>query len=216
MKQALATDARTSLLDAAETLFGSVGLQASVRDITAAAGVNLAAVNYHFQSKEKLIGAVLERRAAPVNAERLQMLDEYEAEAAGNPVAVEKILTAFLIPTREIMDEHPQFLRFAGRVITDPGEGMREVLAAQFGEVAQRFHSALCRALHPLPPEEVWLRLGFMLGSVIYVWTNGAALIGRLAGAEATGITSSAILERLIQYGAAGMRSGAGLEGGLL
>ena len=61
-------DTKTRILDAAEKLFGKSGFDAtSLRDITAEADVNLAAVNYHFQSKESLIDAVIARRIEPVN-----------------------------------------------------------------------------------------------------------------------------------------------------
>ena len=61
-------DTKSRILDAAEKLFGLNGFEAtSLRDITAEAQVNLAAVNYHFQSKDSLIDAVIARRIEPVN-----------------------------------------------------------------------------------------------------------------------------------------------------
>ena len=73
---------KTRLLDTAERLFAHHGIEAtSLRTITAEAGVNLAAVNYHFQSKEALMHAVIARRLDPINQRRLAMLDAYEAEA---------------------------------------------------------------------------------------------------------------------------------------
>src|SRR5882724_6771481 len=87
-------DTKTRILDAAEKLFGMNGLDAtSLRDITAEAQVNLAAVNYHFQSKESLIDAVIERRLGPVNRRRIEMLD-----AAGPSPSVEQVVDAFLTP----------------------------------------------------------------------------------------------------------------------
>lgn len=72
------------ILDAAERLFARDGFDAtSLRAITAEAKVNLAAVNYHFQSKEALVQAVIGRRLGPINVRRLELLDGYEAEAAG-------------------------------------------------------------------------------------------------------------------------------------
>src|SRR3984893_16949649 len=86
------------ILDAAEKLFSDNGFEAtSLRDITTDAQVNLAAVNYHFQSKDSLIDAVIARRVEPVNRRRLEMLD-----AAGPEATVEQILTAFLTPALEI------------------------------------------------------------------------------------------------------------------
>src|SRR5947208_16884641 len=63
------------ILDSAESLFMEHGFEAtSLRSITAAAAVNLAAVNYHFGSKEELFQAVLTRRLDPMNHARLSFL----------------------------------------------------------------------------------------------------------------------------------------------
>ena len=62
---ATAGNTKDRILDVAETLFADNGFAAtSLRDITREAGVNIAAVNYHFGSKDGLLGAVLERRIA--------------------------------------------------------------------------------------------------------------------------------------------------------
>src|SRR5436189_1754138 len=87
------------ILDAAESLFMEHGFEAtSLRSITAAAGVNLAAVNYHFGSKEELFQAVLTRRLDPMNHARLSLLTRLEAAAAPQPLSCEKILTALFVP----------------------------------------------------------------------------------------------------------------------
>src|SRR6476659_7818141 len=92
-----ATKAR--ILDAAEMLFMEHGFEAtSLRAITAAAAVNLAAVNYHFGSKEELFQSVLPRRLDPMNQRRLELLTRFEAEAAPKPLPCDRILSALLIP----------------------------------------------------------------------------------------------------------------------
>ena len=69
-------DTKARILDTAEKLFGINGFESvSLRDITTDASVNLAAVNYHFQSKDALIDAVIARRIEPLNARRLELLD---------------------------------------------------------------------------------------------------------------------------------------------
>ncbi|MEU5875983.1 TetR/AcrR family transcriptional regulator [Spirillospora sp. NPDC047279] len=56
------TDARQRLLDAAERLLREQGYERmSVRAVNKAAGMNPAAVHYHFGSKEELVTALLER-----------------------------------------------------------------------------------------------------------------------------------------------------------
>ena len=72
-------ETRTRILDAAEELFMQHGFEGtSMRLLTAKAGVNLAAVNYHFGSKDALIEAVFRRRLDPMNAERIAELDRLE------------------------------------------------------------------------------------------------------------------------------------------
>ena len=72
------------ILSAAEKLFADNGFSAvSLRKVTSAAGVNLAAVSYHFGSKDGLIEAVLRRNIEPINEERLRLLDLYESEKSG-------------------------------------------------------------------------------------------------------------------------------------
>ena len=67
---------RERILNAAELLFVEQGFEAtSLRQITTKAAANLAAVNYHFGSKQALIREVFERRLRVLNAERLAQLD---------------------------------------------------------------------------------------------------------------------------------------------
>src|SRR5215472_3578898 len=95
---------KTKILNTAERLFAHHGIEAtSLRAITAQAGVNLAAVNYHFQSKEALLHAVIARRVEPMNQKRLALLDASEAEAGPGPLPLEKVLDAFLRPVFEVL-----------------------------------------------------------------------------------------------------------------
>ena len=83
------------ILDTAEALFMEHGFEAtSLRSITATAAVNLAAVNYHFGTKEELFESVLTRRLDPMNQERVALLDQLERDAAPLPLSCERILMA--------------------------------------------------------------------------------------------------------------------------
>src|SRR5438876_1238178 len=115
----------TLLGAAAEQLFMEHGFEAtSLRQLTTAASVNLAAVNYHFGSKEELFQAVLTRRLDPMNQERIELLEKVERDAGGRPLSCEKILFAMLIPAlRLARDERrggKNFLRLLGRAYADP------------------------------------------------------------------------------------------------
>src|SRR5208337_1730678 len=91
------------ILDAAEELFMEHGFEAtSLRQITATACVNLAAVNYHFGCKEDLFEAVLTRRLDPMNQERVALLTHFEHASAPRPLSCEKILAAMFIPALKL------------------------------------------------------------------------------------------------------------------
>jgi AcrR family transcriptional regulator len=91
-------DTKNESLDAAEELLGEFGYSAtSLRNVIAKAQVNLAAVHYHFGSKPDLLDQVVLRKAGSINERRLQLLDQFEAEAAQDPPAsIIRRLVAFI------------------------------------------------------------------------------------------------------------------------
>ena len=167
-------DTKQKILNAAERLIAEQGYAAtSLRQIIAEAGVNLAAVHYHFGSKDELLSAVIERKVGPVNEKRLALLAEYEAEAKGAPIAVEKIFDAFLTPMGQAAGTHPQFVRVMGRVVA---EGMlRTILERTFPELQARFFGALRRSAPKMTDEEFEARIQFMIGVVSHTMCGPAS-----------------------------------------
>jgi len=93
------TETKQKILDTAERLFGIRGIAAtSLRHIIAEAGVNLAAIHYHYGSKEELLDEVVMRKAGPVNEARLRSWTGMRRKPGSGPLAVEKVLEAFLAP----------------------------------------------------------------------------------------------------------------------
>src|SRR3954449_8585545 len=93
-------ETRTRILDVAEELFMLHGFEGtSMRVLTARAGVNLAAVNYHFGSKDALIEALFRRRLDPMNAARIGQLERLETDSKGRPLSAEQIIRAFVGPS---------------------------------------------------------------------------------------------------------------------
>jgi AcrR family transcriptional regulator len=190
-------DTKTRILNAAEKLFGLNGFDAtSLRDITAEAQVNLAAVNYHFQSKDSLIDAIIERRLGPVNRRRLGMLD-----AAGPSPSVEQIVNAFLSPLlmMEVLTAGP----FVGRVFSNPSLFVERVYKKHLIEVVKRFTDAIGAALPELSPEECFWRLQFMGGSMSHVLVL-SQVMPLMSGQP---FDRAAVMERLVPFLAAGLRA---------
>jgi len=94
---------RTRLLDVAETMFAANGFAStSVREITDAAGTNLGAINYHFQSKENLYAEVFRRRIARVHEQFLAALRDSEAATGGDlDGTLSALARAFMSPHTE-------------------------------------------------------------------------------------------------------------------
>ena len=161
------SDTRSKILDTAERLFGDRGYDAtSLRQIIAAAGVNLAAIHYHFGSKEELLDAMILRKAEPVNEQRLALLDCVLAQAGSGTVAIERVLEAFMEPMSTAADQNPQFVRVMGRL---HAEGvLPSVVQRHFQAVILRFRAALQRALPELPDVELNWRMHFMLGAMAH------------------------------------------------
>jgi AcrR family transcriptional regulator len=194
------SDTKTRILEAAERLFGMNGFDAvSLREITAEAKVNLAAVNYHFQSKEALVNAAIARRIEPLNTRRLALLD-----AAGPNPNVEQILDAFLRPIFEI-DPKP-LGPLIGRVLSNPEMFVDRIFNVHLAPLAKRFLEAFARALPDVPLQEVAWRQHFMIGIMTHTLVWGE-IISRISSGLCDSSDRNALLQRTIQFLAAGFRA---------
>ena len=203
----MATDTKERILDTAEGLFAEHGFPAtSMRDITNAAGVNLAAINYHFGSKESLLIAVLQRRTLPINTARLSRLDALEAAADGRPVETELLVRAFLTPLFDTWgawgDEAPKFLRLVGRVHAEVDQELRAKFMELFDTVFLRFRDAFQRSRPELNATEVHWRVGFLIGSMAYTMMWGASVV---ATDPRVRREPEEVLEALVHFAVGGM-----------
>lgn len=99
-------DTREALLDAAEQMFSTFSVEgASMRAISAAAGLTHAAVNYHYPTKDLLLDAVLSRRGEAVARRCGELLQALE-ETGGKPTARD-LIRAVLIPHVELLQRDP-------------------------------------------------------------------------------------------------------------
>jgi AcrR family transcriptional regulator len=206
-----AEDTRERILDAAEALFAERGISGTaLRTITKAAHANLASVHYHFGSKESLLDAVVERRARPINRERLRTLEALERAAVETPLAVEDILNAFLLPgvqTLEAMpDKREQLTRLVARIEAQPPEVVEALFRKHFGSVGKRFVEAMQRALPHLPKETVSDRFRFAGGILSYVFSGNFDL-DLIPDHPPHAASMAEKLEQVIGFLAAGLRA---------
>jgi AcrR family transcriptional regulator len=209
---ATSADTKTRILDAAESLFMEHGFEAtSLRSLTTAAGVNLAAVNYHFGTKEELFQAVLTRRLDPMNQERIDLLQRVEREAVGRALSCEKILFAMLIPALRLARDEKRggknFLRLLGRAYADPAPFIRHFLSAQYGDMIGLYKEAFLKALPHLSRQELTWRLHFVMGALSYTLagTDALKLFAQMTAVEQ--YDDELLLQRLAPFLVAGLKA---------
>ena len=198
------------MLDAAARLFAERGIAGvGLRAITAAAGANIAAVNYHFGSKEGLLEALFERRAKPIAEARLRLLEACATDGARPPMLVQ-ILEAFLRPAfilgTEPDREGEAFVRLRARMAIETETVARRILSRAFDASSLRFIEALVAALPELTREEVEWRFHFLLGTMAYTMANNGRIQSLTAGRCDPG-NQEAALRHLVPFLAAGFRS---------
>ena len=209
LAEAPVSDTRDRILDTAERLFAAHGFDGtSLRQITEAAAVNLAAVNYHFGSKEDLYSQVFVRRIVPINIRRNAMLDVAEAEArrAGRVVSLAEIFASFIRPVFEMAERAPSFLRLLGRNIGAPPPFMAAVIEAQFRPLINRYGLALRAALPHVPPQTLFWRMHFVVGATLHCASHHFT-IEQLSGGLCRTTEAEQMIQQLIDFSVAGMNA---------
>lgn len=206
------TAPKLRLIEAAEKLFAEHGFDVvSVRDITQAAGGNVAAVNYHFGSRDGLVSVVMTRYLTPVNEERLARLLTAEQKWAGKAVPVKEVVDAFVRPIVTHMDKselsESLYLRLVGRIFGSHGNGIPAEIEARINVSIDRFTQALGKALPTLGEADLVWRLHFVVGAMIHMLTHGEALQRLSQGAAGTP-GMDVTLSRFLRFAAAGLREG--------
>ncbi len=199
---------RDRILDAAEKLFAAHGLDApSLRDITTAAKVNLAAVNYHFGTKDDLICAVFDRLLAPISSRRQQLLDDVLA-GSRNP-SVERILEAFIRPVIEAAyfpdGLQARFVPLIGRIFSDRRDLTERIIVESILPVGLQFMKLLERVLPHLTQLDMAWRKHFTIGAMAHV-VAADHLFRLLAPKQEMG-TADEVVKQLVAFCAAGLRA---------
>lgn len=194
------------ILGVAEALFARHGFAgASLRQVTAAAKVNLAAVNYHFGSKESLIEEVFRRRLDELSRHRLSALAEVKADPGRT---LEDVLAAFIRPALEqSMDSAggAAFVRVLARAYAEHDERLRKFLSDNYGHVLREFAAAFAELLPQLDREELYWRLDIVAGALTYAMADFGMIKRRAATTEETHRERTA--QHLIRFAAAGLRA---------
>lgn len=166
-------DSRKRILDATESIFIAHGYKGtSMRQIASQAKVSLAAMNYHFGSKEGLIREVIRRRLDCLSDECLRQLDALETEAAGSPLKPSQIVDAFFGTFVRLpqMPNHGGLvaLRLLGHTLVDSSEFIHTFLSHESAHLVGRYKAALFLAMPDVPKTEIAWRFHLLLGAMSY------------------------------------------------
>lgn len=198
------------ILDAAVVLFAEKGFEeASVRDITRRAGVNLAAINYHFGSRDALVQAVAERYFTPLTRELERRFDDLSAEKQ-LPEA-EELVEAVILSMLKAVERDPQgislFLALISYAYQGPQGELRQFLIRRYASSFKRFLYQLRRAMPRLSDDEFIWRCHFLLGTLVLP-LSCHEVVGEIEQSYSrTTSNLSLTLHRLVPVLAAGLRA---------
>jgi AcrR family transcriptional regulator len=197
---------KATLLDHAEAMFATHGYDGvSLRELTREARTNLASVNYHFGSKEKLFEEVVLRRVRPMNQRRVAALQQVMEDAGNAAPPLAKVLEAFARAC--VMgsgNAHRESLRrMAVRMFMDADPLMKPIFEREFFPVARQFRAAMAKACPKLSQQHVDHGLVFFAGAMINLMAAEKKLAALLPSDEPRP-SDEEMLQRLVRFGVAG------------
>lgn len=204
------SDTKTRILDAAEKLFAERGFsETSLRLITSKAEVNLASVNYHFGSKKELIRAVLARYLdvfMPLATSELSQLRE-----GGQQIPLQTVFSVLVNPLLELNKLRPDgttlFLQLLGRGYIESQGHLRWFITTHYGEHLAFFVDAVSESAPEIPKAEMFWRLHFTLGTIVFTMASADALMEIAAADFDEQNDIEAVIRKVIPYMAAGVKA---------
>lgn len=200
---------KNKILDAAEVLFADKGFNGtSLREITSQAEVNLAAVNYHFGSKKELIKDVMSRYMNELSPRLETSLHTLCLDDEVQPTLID-VFSAFLEPLLHLNSFKENgtstFLQLLGRGYTDSQGFLRWFLTTQYPGVFTNFTQAVQKAYPELSKEEMFWRLHFTMGTIIFTMSSSDALIDIAQNDFDRQVDIAGVIKQVIPYVAAGV-----------
>ncbi len=196
------------ILGAAEELFAQYGFAGtSLRQVTSHADVNIAAVNYHFGSKENLVNEIFRRRMDEMTAARLGQLEQARS---AQPDDLRAVLAAFVEPALALAQDRQSggaFVRVIARAYAEKNDNLRKFLSDHYGHVLREFGKAIGACVPGLSKEELYWRLDFLAGSLTYAMADFGLIKRPPNISEAEHRRKAA--QELIHFAEAGFRASA-------
>jgi AcrR family transcriptional regulator len=191
---------RDRILRTAERLFAERGFNGvSVRELAAAAQVNIASIGYHFKSKEGLLSEVYRRHCEPMIEERLRGLEASSRLRGKAKVAA--IIEAFIRPALAQVEaeDGETFIRLRAVLSGENSELLEKLVAENFDQSSTAFIDELCACLPHLTRTDVCWRFHFLLGAIYYT-AAGPHRITAFSNGRCDPSDTEAVIKELVPF----------------
>lgn len=207
------TETVDRILDTAELLFAEKGFsETSLRMITSKAKVNLAAVNYHFGSKNDLIQAVFTRFLGPLSKLMEEGLKEKGWELNDEFVPdLEELLRLYTQSLLRIPTSHENgvsiFMRLLGLAYTQSQGHLRKYLENEYARPFRLFMTLVKRCTPELSTEERFWRTQFTMGALAFTMSSIQPLSEILENKSGAKADPEKVVNYLVPFLLAGLRA---------
>lgn len=200
---------RENILDIAEIEFASRGFTGtSLRDIAERAEVNQAMINYYFGTKQQLFEEVFKRRGLQISQRRNELLDTLEKGAKAPNI--NSLVHAFLAPAFAMRDEGPgglAFVRLQARLHFEPEELAINLRRDVYDQSTRRYVQAFIRVLPKVDPADIYWRMTFMIGSLVYMLSGLYRIEDISEGKYRGGVISEEVIDRMASFMVSGLEA---------
>ncbi len=177
---------RERILDAAEVLFAEHGFHGtSMRDVAQESEARLALVAYHFGTKDTLFEKVVERRAAFMAHQRMQLLDAARTQAATGTIPLEDLVKGYVYPFVERSTRGGRGWKHYSLLVARASNApdYAKVIGVHYNAVARQFVAEFCRTLPSVEEERIYHAFSFMVGTMLSLVAEPGRLESLSSGA---------------------------------
>lgn len=197
---------KDQILDIAERHFAIYGFAGtSLRGIIKEAKVNVAAVAYHYGTKEELFNAVIQRFAMPVVERQLMLLDE---RISSSELSLRDILLSFYTPPVQLVKskgvQGEALSMLLGRAQTEP-EPVFSMVDKHYAVCRSRYINAFRHVLPKATDAELHWYFEFMLSLIVCFLTRQSPIRKRYGDKD--NWSAEEAIERMVNFCESGMRS---------
>src|SRR5436190_11576574 len=195
---------RDRILRTGERLFAERGFNGvSVRELAAAAQVNIASIGYHFDNKEGLLSEVYRRHCEPMIEERLRGLAAASRLLGKTKIKtkIAAIIEAFIRPALQQVEaeDGETFIRLRAVLSGENSELLEKLVAENFDQSSTVFIDQLCVCLPHLSRTDVCWRFHFLLGSIYYT-AAGPHRISAFSNGRCNPSDTEAVIQELVPF----------------